>query len=63
MGYTSTSRSEKCALQFAFMASGEGKEEDGTIPVVFQIKFGGACGLFELTDEYTAYPGENEVLV
>ena len=33
------------------------------IPVVFIIKFKGKKGLFELTQEYTAYPGEDEVLI
>ena len=33
------------------------------IPVIFIIHFDCSSGLFEMTEEYTAYPGEDEVLV
>ena len=33
------------------------------VPVVLEIHFEGDRGLFELTDDYTAYPGEDETLV
>ena len=31
--------------------------------MVFQIDFKGKKGLFYMSDEYTAYPGEGEVLL
>ena len=58
IGYTSTSKHFRCALKFAQKGI-----TDEKIPVVFQIHFKGSTGLFELTDEFTAYPGEDEVLV
>ena len=33
------------------------------MPVIFEIDFQGNSGLFELTDDVTAYPGEDEILV
>ena len=33
------------------------------IPVVLEIYFFASEGLFQLTKEYTAYPGEDEVLI
>ena len=33
------------------------------MPVIFAIDFRGTKGLFELTADYTAFPGEDEVLV
>lgn len=36
---------------------------EGIIPVLFQIKFKGDKGLFELSEEFTAYPEEDEVLI
>ena len=33
------------------------------MPVIFEIEFKGQIGLFELTKGYTAYPGEDEVLI
>ena len=33
------------------------------IPVVLEIYFLASEGLFQLTSEYTAYPGEDEVLI
>ena len=58
IGYTSTSKSLECALNFAFE-----NLKDGFEPVVYEIIFKGKSGLFELTEEFTAFPGENEVLV
>ena len=37
-------------------------KEDQTA-VVFEISFKGSSGLFQLTQGFTAYPEENEVLV
>ena len=31
--------------------------------MIFEIHFKGSKGLFEMTDEYTFYPGEDEVLI
>ena len=53
LGYTSTSKSMKCAIKFAFM---EKKPE--LTPVVFEIQFRGRLGFFELSQEYSAYPEE-----
>ena len=58
LGYTSTSKDISTAIRFAFMEL----KEDQT-PVVFEICFKGSYGLFQLTQGFTAYPGENEVLV
>ena len=58
IGYTSTSKDISTALNFAFMFL----KEDQT-PVLFEISFKGSSGLFQLTQGFTAYPGENEVLV
>ena len=60
MGYTSTSKSFDLALDFAQIGL---NTIDERIPVVFEITFKGSIGLFELTSEYTAYPGEDEVLM
>ena len=57
-GYTNCCQMFKTALMFAFKDC-----SDEQVPVVFQIRFNGAMGLLELTDEVTAYPGENEVLI
>ena len=57
-GYTSTSKYFDKALQFAVT-----KCHENQIPVVFEISFDGNSGLFELDDEITAYPGEQEVLL
>ena len=53
IGYTSTSKLFKKALEFAT----EGCTPD-QVPVVFEIYFKGKSGLFELDDDITAYPGE-----
>ena len=58
VGYTSTSKDKQTALNFAFT-----NYSDESTPVVFEIEFHGKKGLFEMTDDYTAYPGENEVLI
>ena len=57
-GYTSTSKRLGCALDFAL----EGLKDD-QVAVVFVIIFKGGKGLFELTEGFTAYPDEDEVLV
>lgn len=58
MGYTSTSKNFDCALNFALT-----DVKIDQIPVVYKIKFNGQLGLFEMSDLYTAYPGEDEVLI
>ena len=58
IGYTSTSKSFNCALDFAFMELTEEK-----VPVVFEINFEGQTGLFEMSAGYSAFPQEEEVLV
>ena len=58
LGYTSTSQDFSTAARFAFKHL---KEEQ--IPVVFDITFKGSSGLFQLTQGFTAYPNEKEVLV
>ena len=58
MGYTRTSEQFKIALGFALRY-----QEVNKVSVVFDIDFKGETGLFQLTDEFTAYPGENEILV
>ena len=57
-GYTSTSKKLEVAFKFANHC-----QKQGFAPVVFEIIFDGNSGLFELTEEYTAYPGEDEVLL
>ena len=59
MGYTSTSKSFERALNFASFEL----TDDDRVPVVFEIFFKGSIGLFELTSEHTAFPGEDEVLI
>ena len=57
-GFTSTSKRFGSVLKFAL------KElKDDQVPVVFEIYFKSKKGFFELTDEFTAFPGENEVLI
>ena len=58
VGYTSTTKDLKTALKFAFYG-----DYDDKIPVVFEILFTGTSGLFQLTQTFSAYPGEQEVLV
>ena len=58
VGYTSTSKRFGTALHFA-----KKDIKDDQIPVVFEIQFKGKSGLFELDDDITAYPGEQEVLL
>ena len=57
-GYTSTSKDIGVALAFAFK-----NFENGQIAVIFEIDFKGNCGMFELTDGFSAYPDEGEVLL
>lgn len=59
MGYTSTSENFYIALGFAI----NGVDEDDMEPVLYDIDFRKSTGLFQLTEEYTAYPAEREVLV
>ena len=58
IGYTSTSKKFKKALEFA-----TDKCPPEKVPVVFEIFFKGKSGLFELDDGITAFPGEQEVLL
>ena len=58
-GYTSTSKLLYSALYFANF----GNNEDQQIPVVFEIMFKKNTGFFEMTEEFTAYPEEGEVLL
>ena len=58
-GYTSTSLSKETACHFALKKD----VPAGKVPIVFQIEFHSKNGLFMLSQEYTAYPGENEVLI
>ena len=39
------------------------KEMEGLNPVVYKIEFNSTEGLFEMSKGYTAYPGEDEVLI
>ena len=57
-GYTSTSKDMSQALNFAFDYL-----KDDQIPVILEITFKGNSGLFELTEGYSAYPEENEILL
>lgn len=58
VGYTSTSKFYDIAYNFAFE-----NKRDGMLPVIFEIDFQSSIGLFEMTDDISAYPGEFEVLV
>ena len=58
LGYTSTSMDISTALEFALMYL-----KDDQTPVLFEITFKGSSGLFQLTQGFTAFPEENEVLV
>ena len=58
IGYTSTSKQFKVAHKFAFNDLNEYK-----VPVIYEIEFKGTSGLFELSSGYTAFEGEDEVLV
>ena len=57
-GYTSTSKEKSIALSFAFQCL-----IDDQVPVIFEIAFKDRSGLFELTDGFSAYPEEGEVLL
>ena len=59
MGYTSTSMDIGTAINFASFNAAD----DDKIPVVFEIIFRGDKGLFKLTQGYSAFPEEGEVLV
>ena len=58
MGYTSTSETKSVALGFAL-----GGQDNDKVPVLFEIEFRGQYGLFKMTNDYTAYPGEDEILI
>lgn len=58
VGYTSTSKRFETALNFAIS-----NMKDDLVPVVYEINFKGQIGLFEISNEFTAYPGEGEVLI
>ena len=32
-------------------------------PIIYKINFNGSKGLFEMSDDYTAFAGEDEVLI
>ena len=64
MGYTSTSLNQQVAIEFALGEKPDGSmPDDGKVPVVFEIDFKGQKGLFEMTDGFSAYPNEGEVLL
>ena len=58
LGYTSTSKDFYTAVTFSFK-----RLANNQIPVVFEICFKGSHGLFQLTQGFTAFPEEQEVLV
>ena len=58
MGYTSTTLKKEVALGYALDSVDQER-----VHVVFEIDFRGQTGLFKLTDDYSAYPGESEILV
>ena len=58
IGYTSTSKQFFIAHEFAFNDLNEHQ-----VPVIYEIEFQGTSGLFELSSGYTAFEGEDEVLV
>ena len=62
LGYTSTSLRASIALNFA-MKSFENGDSGNSVPVLFEIQFHEQRGLFKLSTGYTAYDGEEEVLV
>ena len=37
--------------------------KEGQVPVVFEVTFKGIQGLFELTQDFTAYPGEEDEIL
>ena len=57
-GYTSTSEDPNIALAFAF-----NELKDDFVPVLFEIDFKGKHGLFQLTNGFTAYEDEKEILI
>ena len=57
-GYTSTSKDVNVAVNFAFKHL---KEDQ--VPVILDITFKGNSGLFELTEGFSAYPDEGEILL
>ena len=63
-GYTSSTLDINTAYDFAL---GEIELNDQSItrsiPVVFEIKFTGSKGLFLLSEGYTAFPEEDEILI
>ena len=58
MGYTSTSEEMQVAMDFATQG-----RDDGRVPLVFEIEFRGSAGLFKLSEGYSAYPNEAEILI
>ena len=57
-GYTSSSKKKDNALKFTLF-----NDSNDKIPVLFQIDFKGDRGLFEMSYGFSAYPGEDEVLI
>ena len=57
-GYVSSSPKKKIAMGFSLDGA-----TDKNLAVLFEIEFTGEKGLFELTEGFTAYPDEAEVLI
>ena len=62
MGYTSTSQHPGIALNFAFTER-EQAAARGKVPVLYKIHFRGSKGLFKMTEGYSHYAEEQEILV
>lgn len=62
MGYTSTSQDRAVAIRFATKESEEAAS-NGKVPVLFEIQFHGSKGLFLMTEGYSHYAQEQEILV
>ena len=62
MGYTSTSLDPAIAAKFSASES-EQAAPNGKVPVLFKIEFHGSKGLFEMTEGYSQYSYEQEILV
>ena len=57
-GYSSTCKKFGVALDYAFK-----NLQNDRVAVIFEIIFKGRSGLFELTDDFTTFPGEEEVIL
>ena len=58
VGYISTSENPKVAQHFAL-----NEVITDRVPVIFEIDFRGVYGLFKMSEGYSAYPEEAEVLI